>query len=272
MKIRLLLTYLMISSVHLFGKDAIIGENGAPELTCNQKYLEAYGLIGSDVPLDVKLGMCPNVVSSCCLYADQVTIYEQWKHGNEYGLLKKRFEYQQFIYRRVIDEALKVQEYATEVARRLKKERISNCKIYARRILDFEFKNIALRLQTALAETHIFFEKTYSGFYCTLCDAENHKYFRNNTFEIVYSKKFCRDLIFHTFNPLIYFHVHLMKYFNLLLKFTSFCDINGNYATRTISNDDLFFINQKDKKFFEICRGYRNEPESTRWIIFMNRT
>ena len=233
-------------------------ETTTPPLYCKKEYLEAYGLIGSDEPILMELPMCPNVAQSCCVYADQVTIFEHWVHSKEYRHLLDRFEYHESIYNRVIEEAVQVHDHANDVLKKLKREKVSNCKILAKRIVQLEFKSIAMRLKVAIKEMHKFFETSYKGFYCALCDAENHKYFLNDTIEIVYSQKFCRDMTSKTLNVLLYFHTHLMKYLNMLLKFSRNCDSEGRYMPQPISNDELFFAIQKDRKILEKCRDFRN--------------
>lgn len=228
------------------------------KLFCNQPLLQAYGLIGSPEPSDTKLPMCPNVVKSCCLYSDQITIYEQWVHREELKRLEERFAYHHSIYGAVIDAAVRVQDNANTVLKKLKAERISNCKVLAKRIIHFEFKDMALRLKNALDEMHKFFVTSYSGFYCALCDAANHRHFRTDTSQIVYSKMFCREVTEKSLNVLLYFHSHMLRFSNLLLKFTTFCDSNGLFAKKPISNDDLFYVIGSDKKALERCRDYRN--------------
>lgn len=227
---------------------------------CNKTLLESYGLIGSEEPINIKLSMCPNVIKSCCLFSDQITIYEQWEHKKEHGHMMDRFKMHQEIYGGLIEAASKIQDYANSILKKMKKERISNCKIYAKRIVHFEFKDMALRLKGALVSMHEFFERTYSGFYCSLCDAENHKFIRKETSEVIYSERFCRDLTAQSLNVLLYFHVHMMKYLNMLLKFTTFCDANGYYTAKAISSDDLFYVIGEDKRMLETCRDFRNAP------------
>lgn len=227
-------------------------------LFCNQPLLQSYGLIGSPEPLDLKLSMCPNVVKSCCIFSDQITIYEQWVHRQEQLKLENRFAYHQSIYGAVIDAAVSAQDNANTILKKLKSQRISNCKVLAKRIVHFEFKDISLRLKNAIADMHKFFVASYSGFYCSLCDASTHKYFRNDTKEIVYSLKFCRDLTEKSLNVLLYFHSHMLKFANLLLKFTTYCDSNGHFSLKPISSDDLFYVTGNDKRMLETCRDFRN--------------
>lgn len=250
-----LLSAALATQIDIASLDGGIDES---KLFCNQPLLQAYGLIGSATPSDTKLPMCPSVVKSCCLYSDQITIYEQWVHREELKRIEERFAYHLSIYGAVIDAAVRVQDNANTVFKRLKAQRISNCKVLAKRIIHFEFKDIALRLKNALDEMHKFFIASYSGFYCALCDATNHQFFKTESNQIVYSKMFCRDITEKSLNVLLYFHSHMLRFSNLLLKFTTYCDSNGFFAKKPISNDDLFYVIGSDKKSLERCRDYRN--------------
>jgi hypothetical protein len=242
-------------SVHIDQIDEGLDDS---KVFCNQPLLQSYGLIGSPEPLNLKLSMCPNVVRSCCIFSDQITIYEQWVHRGELKNLEDRFAHHQAVYGAVIDAAVNAQDNANTVLKKLKAQRISNCKVLAKRIVHFEFKDLALRLKNAIAEMHKFFVASYSGFYCSLCDATNHKFFRNETKEVVYSMKFCRDLTEKSLNVLLYFHSHMLKFANLLLKFTTYCDSNGYFSLKPISNDDLFYVLGNDRRMLETCRDFRN--------------
>lgn len=75
-----------------------------------------------------------------------------------------------------------------------------------------------------------FFYNTYKGFYCTLCDYESHKFIDTENSKVTFSEKFCRDIIEHSLPTLMFFHVHLHKYANLVSKFMLSCDIKGDYS------------------------------------------
>ena len=87
-----------------------------------------------------------------------------------------------------------------------------------------------------------FFYDTYKGFYCTICDAGSHKYFNLDKNEVVFSEKFCRDIIENTLTSLLFFHVHINKYANLVSKFLLSCDKKGDYQPNVKIPLDVIFL------------------------------
>lgn len=75
---------------------------------------------------------------------------------------------------------------------------------------------------------HNFFINTYKGVYCGVCSGKNSKFFDFSKKSAILSKKFCRDIIQHTIQPMIYFHSHIPKVtelFNLFQK----CSLKGDF-------------------------------------------
>jgi len=75
-----------------------------------------------------------------------------------------------------------------------------------------------------------FFYSSFKGFYCSLCDYENHQFIDTHKSTITFSEKFCRDIVEHTLPTLMFFNVHLHKFNNMVSKFMLSCDIKGNYS------------------------------------------
>lgn len=85
------------------------------------------------------------------------------------------------------------------------------------------------KIKQNIKEMEDFFFDSYKGFYCSLCNYENHKYFNLEKNEVVFSEKYCRDIVEHTLPNLMFFHIHINKYLNLISKFLLSCDFKGDY-------------------------------------------
>ncbi len=59
----------------------------------------------------------------------------------------------------------------------LKTRKMSNCKILSSRVINFDIKSLYDILRKNLKKAEDFFYDTYKGFYCTICNFENHKFF-----------------------------------------------------------------------------------------------
>lgn len=82
---------------------------------------------------------------------------------------------------------------------------------------------------------------SYKGFYCSLCKQENHAFFNTEDKKIIYSEKFCRDIVEDSLSNLLFFHVDIVKYANLVSKFLLSCDNKGNFeADLEIPSDAIF--------------------------------
>lgn len=100
---------------------------------------------------------------------------------------------------------------------------------------------------------------SYKGFYCTICDQENHKYFDLERREIIFSEKFCRDLIEGSLNSLLFFHIDIVKFANLVSKFLLSCDKKGDYEADIPIPDQVIFVEmERDVQILSKCREERN--------------
>ncbi len=111
-----------------------------------------------------------------------------------------------------------------------------------------------------------FFYDSYKGFYCSLCNFKNHKFFDEQNAVITYSEKFCRDIVEHTLSTLLFFHVHLNKYSNLVSKFVLSCDKKGDYeADVRIPVDYVFVSDEMIQHSLEECR---TEKDTHNWFVY----
>lgn len=181
--------------------------------------------------------------------------------GGEMKALNRRFESYYEAYSSLIDETVTISDFASDLVDRLKDRKISNCKVLAKRVMHFQIKEIAPKLKEVIKGMNEFFFTSYKGVYCAACDAINHNFIQPDleTPRLVLSKKFCRDITANSLHFLLYFHVHFVKYLNLLIKFTTYCDAKGRFEEKPISNSDLFFIDKTVRDKLELCKEFRNE-------------
>lgn len=70
------------------------------------------------------------------------------------------------------------------VKKRLSHKNIANCKELANRILSFEISDLGPQILDNIHKMNKFFFEGFSGFYHTLCDFNNHKFFNIEKKEI----------------------------------------------------------------------------------------
>lgn len=227
---------------------------------CHQDLLISYGLEGLQTSQPQTLDMCKMVTHSCCKVSDQLSMYSNWQTSGEEKNLEARFKYHQTVYFDLLDLLDSVTGLARRVLDRLIDRRISNCKVLAKRILHFQVSEITPKLKDTIVNMHEFFKNTYKGFYCTLCDAASHKHFSIQANKVNFSQKFCRDITANSLHVLLYFHVHFLKYMNLIARFVNSCDHKGAFVEKPIDESLTFIINVAQRTMLDECKSHRNDP------------
>ena len=105
--------------------------------------------------------------------------------------------------------------------------KVSNCKFLAERIMNFSLNTVHENIKLSLERMRDFLIKSYKGFYCTICNFENHKFFDVKNHKIFYSEKFCRDLVENSLPSLLIYHIDVIKLLNIATKMVVHCDFRG---------------------------------------------
>ena len=71
---------------------------------------------------------------------------------------------------------LDVKFTAKKIETKLKFKKIANCKVIAQRIQSFEIDKLLPKIKQNLRKMEDFFYDSYKGFYCSICNYENHKF------------------------------------------------------------------------------------------------
>ena len=228
---------------------------------CNYDLIQSYSLSGKKIPSIDKIEMCPSIVRSCCQQTDQQIIYANFIHGGEYQSVVDHYMRVSGIYSNLIEKLTEVQDFAKSVKNNIVKK-VANCKLLAERILNYEVSQVQDQVRQNLAKMQEFFQVAYSGFYCTICNFDNQKYFDTPTQTIYYSEKFCRDIVENTLPVQLLFHVDIVKHANLVTKFVSSCDFTGTYnLDAVVPSNYTFAVVNDDMQDLQACRDNRNKRE-----------
>ena len=137
------LLFALLSCVLLLASSMLA--TAPPKITCLPKLVESFGMEGLAAPEAADLPMCPMIVASCCKRSDEITIFSNWEIGGEATALKNRLDGYYNIYANLIDETVKISDFASDLTNQLKERKISNCKVLAKRVLHFQIKEIFLQ-------------------------------------------------------------------------------------------------------------------------------
>ena len=77
----------------------------------------------------------------------------------------------------MVGELKYVYEFAQSIMKKLKYKKIANCKELSKRILKFEINDLEEKIEDNLKTMEDFLFHSYKGFYCTICNYQNHKFF-----------------------------------------------------------------------------------------------
>ena len=240
-------------------------DHGNEKRYCDQKIQRALGMKGLRSPEKSKLDMCPTIDHTCCAVEDQLKMYDFWVKANEENNLEKRLDFHRDIYAELLNKSVDVYKRAKNVMELLQDRSVSNCKVLARRIINFRIDAVAPLLKTSIDHYHTFLKETYKGFYCSVCDADNTRFINIRKSTFAYNEEFCRDIVYNSLHVLLYLHAHFTKYLNLLSKFVTSCDYRGVYKRATISSKYLFTNKGDHHRILGSCHQYRNDVN---WFDF----
>lgn len=136
-------------------------------------------------------------------------------------------------YHDVYKESLKVisgiNDHAMFILKLFKLKRMKNCKVLARKIKSYKIRKIIKTLLIDLKKYKKFFQVSYKGFYCSICDARVQRFVDMNDKSLIFSKSFCRKMLKDSFHVLKYFGNNFAELINLLMAFATSCDYKGTY-------------------------------------------
>lgn len=229
--------------------------------SCNKDLTAAFGFAGTPSPIPGKLSMCPMVINSCCTSFDQLVMYENWEFNHEHTQLKIRIKYLRDTYTTALNSAVHVDSLARSLLDLFASTSVTNCKVYAKRITHYQIAEVAPKLYAAIESMYTWWESIFAGFYCLICDADAHPYIHPKKAEVEYGVGFCRNLVMKNLPMLLYLNVHMPKYMNSIIQFTSSCNQNGTFTEDAFVDADLLTVDLVLKKKLEKCRDNRNAED-----------
>ena len=236
---------------------------------CIEGLVSSFGLEGTNEPKNLELKMCPSLNLSCCKVNDQLSIFINWRNNNEKHDVEERFRFYLEIYSELLELLDDVNKRANAMNMVLIRKKIGNCKVLSQKISNYKIKKIAPKLKDAVKDMYDFFYQSYKGFYCTICDAEMNHYFNVKKKFVLFSEKFCRNMVANSLHVLIYFHIHFAKYLNLVSRFATNCSFKGDFNVNPVSPDYLFSTTPEINENLNLCKVYRNDERWMKYCSFI---
>lgn len=236
------------------------------QISCNKELMTSYGMVGNFKPREMIVEMCPNVQLSCCRKDDQLQIFGNWIAGKTKSDVNMHYTTVLKNYNKMLNVFLATEKLSKKILKLQKKKRIGNCKLMAGRMTSFELKGTISHIKKMFKKLQYFMQTTYSGFYCTLCDAVNHMFVIPKTGVMIYSEKFCRNIVENTLPSLIYIQSHIIIVANLVSNMINSCNFRGIYGIiKPVPKTIFFKMDKKSVRDLEKCKLYRNDKS---WYVY----
>jgi hypothetical protein len=233
---------------------------------CNVELVRAYGMVGRNVPYASRMEMCPAIQQSCCLKKDQLMMYNQWVNLKENEFIKRRYNHNTMEYIKFLNILHKADKLIESIEKKLSHRKISNCKELAKRIANYEIPQLVPIIRKNMNRMRDFMVTAFEGFYCSICDHDNHMHIDVKKKTVTYAEAFCRTIVEKTLPNLLFLHVDIVKYVNMVSKFMVSCDFKGDYESEAlIPKKHIFFQHDEDAHKLNDCRDNRNKKE---WMAY----
>lgn len=232
---------------------------------CNQNLVKGYGMKGLKFPKKMTLSMCPEIKKSCCKLEDQTTIYANWIASKEKHSVEMRFKELKTVFGKTLKLVQETMKLAKTINKKLSCKLLSNCKLLAKKILMFEMDQTGVEIMKSFTKMEKYMTKSYSSFYCAICDHKNHLMFDITDNAVYYSQNFCRETVENILIPVLYMNVHFRYIMKAVTRFVTSCDFKGMFTRDVpIPPQYIFPIDEKIEKSLLECRNSRNKPD---WFV-----
>ena len=236
------------------------------EKKCNVELIQNYGLHGLNVAERVSLKMCPDVQHSCCQESDQMEIYFNWIGSHKKKLVTAHYKDVADLYVNFFDELKEVHSFSEKIMRMLEQKPVANCKIIAQVLKKFSIRELEQKIRENFRQMEQFFMESYQGFYCSICNYDNHQFINKEKATVTMSSKFCRDIVESTLPTLLFFYDDLTLYLNTVTRFLESCNYQGKYKTiEELPEKHKLSPNPDFVKSLNECADNRNKDS---WLHF----
>lgn len=129
----------------------------------------------------------------------------------------------------MFDKFEKIEQLTPTVAHHTRFLQYSNCKKFTEAIDLIKASEMKDDVIVHAKKAFKFLYKSRKGFYCSLCNQKNHKYFIFNKREIASSHGFCGSMVENTLNYFTFKFLHFVKISRLYSEFVAKCSLKGKY-------------------------------------------
>jgi hypothetical protein len=235
-------------------------KSGKPQVVCHKDVIESYGLRAVKYSHDSPMDMCgPMKLGSCCEVQSQIQMFALWNEETRSTEMKSKFKEYQDIYENHLNTLSVVSD--TSIKLNDKILFLNNCKILTQTINKFKMKEALPKLKEITGKAMSLWEDFYKGFYCGICDGENQKHIDPSRKTLQISAEFCWSVVNTSLPFLIYYNNHFETLTNIMTEMESWCDADGNFKFKQISNHLKLSSDPAIKNSIFACNANLNTPQ-----------
>lgn len=235
--------------------------------TCEKTLLESYDLEGSKSVFSYRNLICPTVAVNCCSYMTQLQIYKKWVVNKERKKILAL--YKQFVnaYTKMMGTFEDVEKMAQVVKDNTSANPVgSNCYKISNAILTFEVSSLKKVIIRAARKAYKYLYESRRGFYCSICNGKQQKFFNKAKRQIIVNESFCKGLILNTMNFFLFKYSNFMKISRLYAKFLVNCDLRGKYFPNKYLKHEIQFFRKKEIIMdINNCKASLKSPEALKY-------
>lgn len=247
---------------------------------CNQMLMESYGIDGqTEILAGVKNYVCAGINNNCCSLQSQLTIFKKYFKNDEIGKVKRFYRKFELVFENIFNAFEKVEKIAEMMKPFTSDYRNSNCLKLVNTVLKVQASRYKEDLMSYFKRSADFYIKSHSGFYCSLCDADAHRFFVAPRSMILETKYFCQRMVEETLNWSLYRSSFFPKISRLYSTLLVSCDARAKFNPKGHLPAKIRFFNRPkiggpvnkcafgiERPFaFGNCKDYCNKFNPTRY-------
>ncbi len=227
------------------------------EFPCNTDLMNMYGLKTTEAENKENI-MCPMVSKNCCSREHQIYLYNTWAKGHERAQILTTYKSYMSIFDEIFSKFSKINTLA-ETFLLSENNPVKICHKFAKGIVGTNIETMKPLFLAAIKKSFKFLYESHRGFYCTLCDAKQHSYYRHKRHLIKMSYGFCKKLLSNSMNYLLFYHKDFMKISRIFSEYVASCGEGVYFNNKPLKHSMKIFSDNSATEKLEKCA---NSPDS----------
>ena len=228
---------------------------------CNQDLMQSFDIPTQPNVVNDSNSICSGIVNNCCSYQAQLDIFKKWNVKKTDQKIRAIYTSASQTLSRLFDALVLIEAMALEMKPYAIDIKNSNCLLLTQKIQDLSIGGLREKIEGSLGKSVAFLVSARSGFYCSLCDADSHLFYNDNTKIFQTSAGFCASLAGNFLNYYLFKYKHFPRISRLYTQWAVSCDLKGNFDPKPeIKSSVKFYTKPSIGGDLENCANNYNKP------------